>query len=253
MCPQFPDPPKPPRTQASPRALWDHIKAAYPFPDPRGADPATGLVAIEGDLAPERLLSAYAHGIFPWYNQAPILWFSPDPRMLLRFEDLRINRTLRKNLRRRRFDVRLDTSFSQVIRACAQVPRPGQEGTWISDEVIAGYEALHELGFAHSVEAFREDRLVGGMYGVSIGAAFFGESMFASESEASKVAFVHLARQLEAWQFDFLDCQVHTEHTERFGARECSRDEFLAILDATLERETRRGQWHFERDFAEFG
>ncbi len=231
--------------------LFERIKAAYPFPDPRGADPATGLVAIEGDLAPERLLSAYAHGIFPWFNEKPILWFSPDPRMLLRFEDLRVNRTLRKNLRRRRFEVRLDTAFSEVIRACSEVPRPGQDGTWITNEMVEAYEALHELGFAHSVEAFRKGVLVGGMYGVSLGSAFFGESMFSRASDASKVAFVHLVRQLEAWNFDFLDCQVHTEHLERFGAKEVPRDEFLALLDASLQRETRRGKWTFERDFAE--
>lgn len=233
------------------QSFWEQLKAALPFPDPRSADPATGLVAIEGDLAPERLLSAYAQGIFPWYNEDPILWFSPDPRMLLRFPDFRVNRTLRKNLRRRRFDVRLDTNFRGVIEACAATPRPGQDGTWITDDMLEAYVALHELGFAHSVEAYFEGELVGGMYGVSLGSAFFGESMFAHRSEASKVALVHLVRQLDAWNFDFLDCQVHTEHMERFGAKECSREDFLALLGASLERETRRGKWSFEQDFSE--
>ena len=240
-----------PRSLPETPSLLDRIKAAYPFPDPRSADPASGLVAIEGDLYPERVLSAYAHGIFPWFNEQPILWFSPDPRMLLRFGELRVNRSLRKNLRRRRFEVRLDTAFSRVIRACAETPRPDQDGTWITPEMIEAYEALHDLGFAHSVEAYRGGELVGGMYGVSLGGAFFGESMFARESDASKVAFVHLCRQLEAWGFDFLDCQVHTEHLERFGAREVPRERFLQELPRSFERETLRGSWRFERDFAE--
>ena len=184
--------------------MFDRVKAAIPFPDPRTADGATGLVAIGGDLSPDRLVSAYAHGIFPWYSENPILWFSPDPRMVLRLPEVEINRTLRKNLRRRRFEVRLDTAFHQVIRACATAPRPDQDGTWITDDMIEGYEALHERGYAHCVEAWCEGELVGGMYGVSLGAAFFGESMYASSSEASKIAFVHLVRQLERWNFQFL-------------------------------------------------
>ncbi len=226
--------------------IWDRVKAAAPFPDPRSADEATGLVAIGGDLSAERLLSAYAHGIFPWYNEDPILWFSPDPRMVLRLSELEINRTLHKNLRRHRFDVRLDTAFHEVIRACAAVPRPNQDGTWINEDMVAGYEALHELGYAHSVEAWSDGELVGGMYGVSLGAGFFGESMYAKKSDASKVAFVHLVRQLELWGFRFLDCQVHTEHTERLGATEWTREEFLAVLDGALECETRRGKWRFD-------
>lgn len=222
------------------------VKSVIPFPDPRGADPETGLVAIGGDLLPERLLSAYAHGIFPWYNEDPILWFSPDPRMLLRLGDLVINRTLCKNLRRKKFEIRLDSSFGEVIRACANIPRPEQNGTWITDDMIAGYEGLHELGFAHCVEAWSQGELVGGMYGVSLGNAFFGESMFATQSDASKVAFVHLVRQLSVWGFAFLDCQVHTEHMSRFGGRECSRREFLEALDRALAQPTRRGKWQFD-------
>jgi leucyl/phenylalanyl-tRNA--protein transferase len=231
----------------------NRVKALIPFPDPRSADESTGLVAIGGDLLPERLLSAYAHGIFPWYNEDPILWFSPDPRMLLNPAQLKVNRTLDKNLRRRSFDVRLDTAFGEVIRACANAPRPGQDGTWITAEMIEGYEALHEMGYAHSVEAWSDGNLVGGMYGVSLGAGFFGESMFATKSDASKVALVHLVRQLHAWGFHFLDCQVHTEHTERFGAADCSREEFLEALERALVSETRRGKWSFDRDFSEQG
>ena len=230
--------------------MFARVKAAIPFPDPRTADGATGLVAIGGDLSPDRLVSAYAHGIFPWYSENPILWFSPDPRMVLRLPEVEINRTLRKNLRRRRFEVRLDTAFHQVIRACATAPRPDQDGTWITDDMIEGYEALHERGYAHCVEAWCEGELVGGMYGVSLGAAFFGESMYASSSEASKIAFVHLVRQLERWNFQFLDCQVHTEHLGRLGATEWPREEFLCALDRALECETRRGRWQFDRDFS---
>ncbi len=229
--------------------MWDKVRAAVPFPDPRTADEVTGLVAIGGDLLPERLVSAYAHGIFPWYNEDPILWFSPDPRMVLRLPELKVNRTLGKNLRRRRFEVRFDTAFHDVIRACAQTPRPDQDGTWINDDMIAGYEALHERGYAHSVEAWCEGELVGGMYGVSLGGVFFGESMYAKKSDASKVAFVHLVRQLERWNFQFLDCQVHTENLARFGATQWPREEFLVALESALEGETRLGKWRFDSDF----
>ena len=229
--------------------MWDKVKAAVPFPDPRTADEATGLVAIGGDLLPERLVSAYAQGIFPWYNEDPILWFSPDPRMVLRLPELKINRTLAKNLRRRHFEVRFDTAFLEVIRACAEVPRPHQDGTWINDEMIAGYEALHERGYAHSVEAWCEGELVGGMYGVSLGAVFFGESMYAKKSDASKVALVYLVRQLERWGFRFLDCQIYTENLDRFGATEWPREKFLVALESALEGKTRRGKWQFDPDF----
>ena len=230
--------------------MWRRARELAVFPDPRSADPETGLVAIGGDLHPTRLLSAYSQGIFPWYSEDPILWFSPDPRMILHFEGLRVNRSLRKNLARRRYEVRLDTAFDQVIRACAEVNRPDQDGTWITSDMIEGYEALHQLGYAHSVEAWAEGELVGGMYGVSIGAAFFGESMFSRRSDASKIALVHLCRQLQAWGFHFLDCQVHTDHLDRLGAFLCSRDEFLLGLRTALEAPTRLGKWSFEGDFA---
>lgn len=214
----------------------------HPFPDPRtGAK--EGLLAYGGDLIPERLLSAYAQGIFPWYDTPPILWFSPDPRVVLLPADLRINRTLAKNLRRERYVVRFDTRFREVIEACAEVPRPGQDGTWITDDMIEAYCALFDLGFAHSVEAYEGDELVGGVYGVSLGTAFFGESMFARRSDASKVAFVHLVRYIQALGFDFLDCQAPTQHTTRLGAVEWARDRFLDALEEATARPTRYGRW----------
>lgn len=200
-----------------------------------------------GDLRPERLLLAYSKGIFPWQGRPP-LWFSPDPRTVLLPRDLHVSRSLRKVLARGRFAVRLDTDFAGVIRGCASVSRPGQNGTWITPDMIEAYERLHDLGFAHAVEAWDAEGLAGGMYGVSLGGAFFGESMFAWRSDASKVALVALVTQLEAWGFDFLDCQVHTEHVARLGAVDWDRGRFLAALDATLRRPTRRGPWRFEGD-----
>ena len=218
------------------------LARALPFPDPREADDH-GLLGYGGDLGPERLLAAYAQGVFPWYEDDPVLWFSPDPRMVLVPGELRVNRTLAKNLRRGRYELRFDTAFEQVIRACAEVPRPEQQGTWITDDMLEGYTKLHELGFAHSAEAWESGELVGGVYGVSLGAAFFGESMFATRSDASKVALVTLARTLASWGFHFLDCQVPNEHTERLGAREWPRDDFLRALDVALETPTRQGSW----------
>jgi len=215
---------------------------AFPFPDPRMAPPE-GLLAHGGDLHPARLLAAYAQGVFPWYSERPILWFSPDPRTVLRFEDLRINRTLRKNLARRRYDVRMDTAFREVIEACARAPRVGQSGTWLGDDMVEAYVALHALGFAHSIETWQQGRLVGGLYGLSLGRAFFGESMFARASDASKVAFAHLVHQLADWDFDFLDCQAPTPTTESLGASEWPRDVFLDALEAALQAPTRRGPW----------
>ena len=223
-------------------AVLARIVEAVPFPDPESAD-AHGLVAWGGDLCAERLLSAYARGIFPWYDEDPILWFSPDPRMVLARGALRVNRTLAKNLRRGRYEVRFDTSFEEVIARCASAPRPGQDGTWITDDMIAAYTELHRQGFAHSAESWRDGRLVGGVYGVSLGAAFFGESMFAEQSDASKVAFATLARKLDAWDYHFLDCQMRTDLTASLGATEWPRSAFLAALRRALAPPTRRGRW----------
>lgn len=216
------------------------------FPDPEQSDPS-GLLAVGGDLSPERLLAAYAAGIFPWYSEGePILWHSPDPRTLLPRGALRVSRSLERTLRRGRFRLTLDTDFDAVIRACAEVPRPEGDGTWITRSMRRAYARLHELGFAHSCEAWQGERLVGGLYGVSLGRAFFGESMFHVASDASKAAFVTLVRQLEAWGFDFVDCQVHTRHLERFGAVAWPRRRFLAALAHALEGPTRRGRWRFD-------
>lgn len=218
------------------------------FPPPELAT-EDGLVAVGGDVSPERLVLAYAQGIFPWpVRGMPLLWFSPDPRFVLWPEHVHVPRSLRKRIRRGTYDVRVDTAFGDVIRGCAEAPRPGQDGTWITPELERGYQRLHRLGFAHSIEAWREDELVGGLYGVSLGAAFFGESMFSRAPDASKVAFVSLLGNVMHWGFHFVDCQVYTEHLARFGAVEMPRDSFLRHLRHALEEDTRQGTWHFDLD-----
>ncbi len=216
------------------------------FPSPDEAEP-DGLLAVGGDLGVERLLLAYSRGIFPWQGDPP-LWFSPDPRTVLVPGDLRISRSLRRSLARGPYRVRMDTACEAVIRACAETPRPDQDGTWITPDLRDAYLDLHEAGFVHSIEAWDEEGLAGGLYGVSMGGGFFGESMFAHRPDASKVAFAALVRQLEAWRFDFVDCQVHTDHLERLGAVDWPRAVFLRRLAATLERPTRRGPWRFDGD-----
>ncbi|HWO22941.1 MAG TPA: leucyl/phenylalanyl-tRNA--protein transferase [Kofleriaceae bacterium] len=216
-----------------------------------------GLLALGGDLRPERLLLGYSQGIFPWYAEnLPILWHSPDPRMVMTTRDLIVQRSLRKAIRKRPYELRMDTAFSAVLEGCASVPRPGQNGTWLIPEMVEAYERLHELGFAHSIEAWAEGALVGGLYGVSLGGAFFGESMFARAPDASKIAFVAAVRQLDAWGIGLIDCQVHTEHLERFGAFEVPRLVYLEMLRPALDHPTRRGKWTLELDqgaFAAFG
>lgn len=222
------------------------LGAQLAFPPPDEAE-ASGLLAIGGDLRPERLLLAYSLGIFPWpLVEQPLLWFSPDPRMVLVPAQLRLSHSLRKTLRQQRYEIRLDTAFVDVMRRCAEVPRRGEAGTWITPALAKGYERLHELGFAHSAEAWEEGDLVGGLYGVSLGGIFFGESMFSERRDASKVAFVTLVRQLETWSFDLVDCQVHTDHLARFGATEWTRARFLEALAASLARPARRGHWRLE-------
>jgi leucyl/phenylalanyl-tRNA--protein transferase len=212
-----------------------------------------GLLALGGDLRPERLLLGYTQGIFPWYAEnLPILWHSPDPRMVMTTRDLVIQRSLRKTIRRRAYDITADAAFADVLRGCAEVPRPGQTGTWLIPEMVDAYMKLHELGFAHSFEAWREGELVGGLYGVSLGAAFFGESMFARAPDASKVAFVASVRQLDDWHIGLIDCQVHTEHLERFGAYEVPRVQYLQMLARALDEPTRRGKWVVDLDLERF-
>jgi leucyl/phenylalanyl-tRNA--protein transferase len=216
------------------------------FPPPDAAEPG-GLLAVGGDLRPERLLLAYANGIFPWYQQGqPILWHSPDPRMVLQAEELRVSRSLRRALRRPSFRITLDAAFPRVIQACADARRRGQRGTWITAAMREAYVELHRRGLAHSAEAWRGQELVGGLYGVSLGAAFFGESMFALAPDASKVAFVTLVGQLRRWGITLIDCQVRTEHLARFGAREWPRRVFLRALRRALGRPTRAGRWRLE-------
>ncbi len=213
------------------------------FPSPELAD-ENGLLAVGGDLRPERLVLAYAQGIFPWYNEdTPILWHSPDPRTVLRAAEIQVGRSLGKAIRRGTYTVRLDTAFRAVVEACAGAPRPGQDGTWIMPEMIDAYTELHRRGVAHSAEAWLDGQLAGGLYGVSLGAAFFGESMFALAPDASKVAFVTLVRQLSRWGIDLVDCQVHTDHLARFGAVEWSRPRFLAALAEAMAAPTRLGPW----------
>lgn len=206
-----------------------------------------GVLAVGGDVSEERLILAYSSGIFPWPHEGlPLLWHSPDPRTVLLPRDIHVGRSLEKSIRRGLYEVRFDTAFRQVIRGCSQKERPNQDGTWITEELIEGYVALHRRGLAHSIEAWRGDELVGGLYGISLGGAFFGESMFAEAPDASKVAFATLVRQLDRWGFDFVDCQVHTEHLERFGAIEWSRRRFLAALKQALKKPTRVGPWRLE-------
>jgi len=213
------------------------------FPPPERAD-KSGVLAVGGDLQPERLLAAYSRGIFPWYSEGdPILWHSPDPRFVLEPDRLHVGRSLRKTMARGTYEVRYDTAFARVITECGRAPRPGQTGTWITDEMLQAYVTLHELGFAHSVETWTEGELKGGLYGVSLGAAFFGESMFALAPDASKVAFVASVERFKAWGFQFIDCQVETEHLARFGAERWPRKRFLSALARALKEPTRRGKW----------
>jgi leucyl/phenylalanyl-tRNA---protein transferase len=207
-----------------------------------------GLLAVGGDLRPERLILAYSRGIFPWYgDDEPILWHSPDPRAVLRANELHVPASLVRTIRRAPFRLTLDTAFADVIAACAKAPRPGMPGTWITPEMQKAYIELHRLGLAHSVEAWREGRLVGGLYGVSLGGAFFGESMFRRETDASKVAFVALVEQLVRWEITLVDCQVQSEHLTRFGVEEWPRSRYLATLAEALAKPTRSGRWQFDR------
>ena len=211
------------------------LNADTPFPPVETAlRSPNGLLAAGGDLSPSRLLEAYRHGSFPWFNPGePILWWSPDPRMVLIPGEFKTSHSLAKVLRNSAFEVRIDSAFEQVMRGCA-APRTGQQnslpGTWISADMIAAYVALHNLGYAHSVEVWMADELVGGLYGVSIGRMFYGESMFSRVSNASKIALAYLAGQLERRRFDMIDCQMHTPHLASLGARKIPRREFIDRL-----------------------
>ncbi|MDP1734652.1 MAG: leucyl/phenylalanyl-tRNA--protein transferase [Sulfuritalea sp.] len=214
-----------------------------------------GLLAAGGDLSPQRLLAAYRRGIFPWYSAGePILWWSPDPRMVLAPDELRISASLTKTLRNAKYEVRLDSAFEDVVRACAAKPRDGQAGTWITEAMQSAYRELHRLGFAHSVETWIDGRIAGGLYGVAIGQAFYGESMFSDVRDASKIALAHLCAHLKQRGFGIIDCQMETRHLASLGARPIPRRDFTARLDTLCERGDPPGRWpaaaidgHFRR------
>jgi leucyl/phenylalanyl-tRNA--protein transferase len=218
------------------------------FPPPDHAEP-DGLLAVGGDLSSDRLLLAYQMGIFPWYGDGlPILWWSPDPRLVLEPGDFHVSRRFGRTLRKGKFRVTMDRSFAAVIGACATAPRRGQDGTWITRDMQRAYIRLHELGYAHSVESWLEGNLVGGIYGVSLGKCFFGESMFSYESDASKAAIATLVERLNQWQFHMLDAQVTTRHLLSLGAKEMPRKLFLDKLSAALQFPTFRGVWNVESE-----
>jgi leucyl/phenylalanyl-tRNA--protein transferase len=206
-----------------------------------------GILAFGGDLKPARLVNAYARGIFPWYSEGlPILWHCPDPRFVLEPNDLHVPKSLEKNLKRGLYTVKLDTAFEAVIDGCARSKRPGQRGTWITRDMRAAYVQLHRLGLAHSAEAWDGDTLVGGLYGVSLGDVYYGESMFARAPDASKVAFVTLVRQLTKWGIQLIDCQQETEHLARFGAVSWPRARFVKRVGELVTAATRKGPWKLD-------
>ena len=229
--------------QRSPVIPW--LDGDEPFPDPRLAlaEP-NGLLAAGADLSVERLTAAYSLGIFPWFNRGePILWWSPSPRMVMFPKEFKPSRSLRKTLRNRDYEVRVDTAFANVMDGCA-VPRDGQGGTWIVPAVKRAYLALHHEGVAHSFETWVGDELMGGLYGVALGRVFFGESMFARCTDASKIAFAHLVATLDLWQFGLIDCQMRTRHLESLGGREIPRDEFQQHVAELTRSPSLPGYWH---------
>jgi leucyl/phenylalanyl-tRNA---protein transferase len=224
--------------------LSDEI--VFPSPDLARED---GLLAVGGDLSEKRLLLAYSLGIFPWYSESmPILWWSPDPRLMLLPSEMKVSRSLRQTIKKRTFRVTFDTAFKDVMKSCAAAPRRDDRGTWITDEMVEAYCRLHEDGFAHSVESWHGDELAGGLYGVALGSAFFGESMFARRSDASKVALVRLAERLKCREAAFIDCQVVTAHLLSLGAREVPRKEFGRMLRRAREVPAPPGKWEMTED-----
>ena len=213
------------------------------FPHP-GLASREGLLAVGGDLSLERLLSAYGQGIFPWFSDGePILWWSPDPRLVLFPHEFKISRSLKKAINQSRFDITIDGAFRRVITECAETRVAQKEPTWIVGDMIEAYCRLHESGFAHSVEAWQDGVLVGGLYGVSLGRCFFGESMFTTVNNASKVALAGLVDFLKTHEFHMIDCQVTTQHLISMGAREIPRDRFLTLLQASLKEPDMKGKW----------
>lgn len=215
----------------------------HSFPPPEMAD-ENGLLAVGGDLSEKRLLLAYSEGIFPWFtDDSPILWWAPDPRLVLLPDEFKVGRSLRQLIKQGVFTVTIDNVFDRVVKNCATVHRAEDNGTWITDEMIAAYSQLHKSGHAHSVEAWHEGELVGGLYGVSLGRAFFGESMFSLMSNASKVALAGLVQKLREWEFGFIDCQVTTQHLKSLGAREIPRSKFMKMLKMALKTLKEPARW----------
>ncbi len=211
------------------------------FPDPLNSD-EDGLVAIGGDLSPARILSAYQHGIFPWFGpEDPLLWWSPNPRLLLDPQDFKISNSLKQSLKKP-YTFKIDTAFAEVIHGCAN-SQERKNNTWITNEMRESYTELHVQGYAHSFEIWDKDRLIGGLYGLSLGQAFFGESMFHYVRDASKIALFHLCQTLASWHFDFIDCQLPNAYLQRLGAKTIERKKFLLDLQKALEKPTQRGHW----------
>jgi leucyl/phenylalanyl-tRNA---protein transferase len=213
------------------------------FPPVENAD-EHGILAVGGDLSPERLLLAYRSGIFPWFNEDdPIVWWSPNPRFVMLPEQLKVSKSMKQVLKKQTFQITFDQDFRNVILACQTVKRNGQSGTWITNDMVEAYCTLHQLGFAHSIEAWQNGQLVGGLYGVSLGKAFFGESMFAKESNASKAAYIALVQKLQYLNFQIIDCQVYTAHLESLGAQDMDRPDFIRLVKKALKEETLQGNW----------
>ena len=216
------------------------------FPDPNLADDE-GLVAVGGNLSPEFLLAAYQQGLFPWFNEGdPILWWSPNPRMVLFPSEFKCSNSLHQVVRSMKYSIKTDTNFEGVIKHCASVKRKGQKGTWITNDIIEAYAQLYYEGYAHSFETYRNNLLVGGLYGVSLGRAFFGESMFFLERDASKVALYYLVQVAKELNFSFIDVQQSTSHLKSMGARDMDRSEFLKLLEKALQSPAKNGKWNYE-------
>lgn len=229
---------------------WLEPGEAFPSVDTALTDP-NGLLCAGLELTSQTVLAAYERGIFPWYSDGqPVLWWSPDPRMVLAINAFKLHRSLRKTLRNAQYAVTVDQNFEIVMRACAE-PRPEQDGTWITDAVVAAYRGLHDAGFAHSIECWMDGELVGGLYGIALGRMFFGESMFIRRTDASKIAFAHLVAQLRRWQFALIDCQQETAHLASFGAQPISRAAFVGEIERLIHSDatvSRAGKWTLDDD-----
>lgn len=223
------------------------LSAAAPFPSVENAlSVPNGLLAAGADLSPERILAAYRQGIFPWFNPGePVLWWSPDPRMVLVPSEFKLSRSLRQRMKKGGYEIRVDTCFRQVMQACGE-PRDGQYGSWIGSSMLEAYTRLHLMGFAHSIETWIDGELAGGLYGLAIGHMFYGESMFARHTDASKLALAHLCSQLEKWNFGLIDCQMETAHLASLGAKPISRAAFVRELKGLVELTSVPEPWRFD-------